>query len=137
MLDNEISRRTLLKVIAAGCGVVVASSLPREWVKPVINAGVLPVHAQSTGVGSIIGTIYGCGSGDWAPSVGATVTLMVGPLPYLNTTTNASGEFTFTGVPSGTYDLHGDDGWSTYDYNDAVVTTGLTTDVGNIGAGGC
>lgn len=48
MLEKEISRRTLLKAILAGCGFVVASSLPRKWVKPVINAGVLPVHAQSS-----------------------------------------------------------------------------------------
>jgi hypothetical protein len=40
-------RRKLLKVLAAGGGAVAfATLLPKKWVKPVIDWGVLPLHAQ-------------------------------------------------------------------------------------------
>ena len=42
-------RRKLLKVLAAGGGAVAASSLlPSQWIKPVIEVGYLPVHAQAS-----------------------------------------------------------------------------------------
>lgn len=137
MLEKDISRRTLLKVIAAGCSVVVASSLPRDWVKPVIDAGLLPVHAQTTSGGTITGEVWGCGSGSWAPSVNATVTLLVGSLPYSAGTTDGDGAFVFAGIPTGTYDLHADDGYNSYDFTGVVVTAGTTTNVGNMGSPGC
>jgi hypothetical protein len=44
---KTISRRRLLKIIAAAGGAVTASSmLPAEWVKPLVEIGMLPVHAQ-------------------------------------------------------------------------------------------
>jgi hypothetical protein len=40
-------RRKLLKVLAVSGGTIVAATLlPEEWVKPVIDWGVLPTHAQ-------------------------------------------------------------------------------------------
>ncbi len=53
MSDNrqklQMSRRTLLKIIAAAGGSMAASAmLPGKWVKPVMRAGVLPVHAQTS-----------------------------------------------------------------------------------------
>lgn len=46
---ETLSRRRFLKAIAATGGAAAASSLlPGEWVKPVIEAGVLPAHAQVT-----------------------------------------------------------------------------------------
>jgi hypothetical protein len=46
---ETLSRRRLLKALAATGGAVAgASLLPGEWVKPVIEAGVLPAHAQVT-----------------------------------------------------------------------------------------
>ena len=49
--QTTLSRRRLLQAIAAAGGAVTASTLlPGEWLKPVVEAGVLPAHAQVTGV---------------------------------------------------------------------------------------
>ena len=47
--DQSLSRRELLKALAATAGATAAAAfLPANWVKPVIKAGVLPAHAQGT-----------------------------------------------------------------------------------------
>jgi hypothetical protein len=47
--QQELSRREVLKALAAIGGAAAASALlPERWVKPVVEAGVLPAHAQST-----------------------------------------------------------------------------------------
>ena len=47
--QNHITRRTLLKLLAAGgIGLGASAMLPGEWVKPAMKVGVLPVHAQSS-----------------------------------------------------------------------------------------
>lgn len=47
--EDMIGRRELLKALAATSGAVVAASmLPGKWSEPVIEAGVLPAHAQGT-----------------------------------------------------------------------------------------
>jgi hypothetical protein len=134
MLEKEISRRTLLKVIAAGCGVVVASSLPRKWVKPVIDAGLLPVHAQTTSGGTIIGRVMGCAGGlpDPVPVEGATVSVDT-PTP-MTATSDGLGMFIISGVPEGTYTLSTSVGW---DISGVGVTEGEITNAGDIGPGGC
>lgn len=46
---QALSRRELLKVLAALGGAVTASSLlPEKWARPEIGAGVLPAHAQAS-----------------------------------------------------------------------------------------
>ncbi len=46
---QTISRRKLLKTLATAGGAVAATTLlPSEWAKPVVEVGVLPVHAQAT-----------------------------------------------------------------------------------------
>ena len=46
---QSLSRRELLKVLASGgTALAAASFLPAKWLKPVIEAGVLPAHAQAT-----------------------------------------------------------------------------------------
>jgi hypothetical protein len=45
---NEVSRRDALKVLAAAAGAATLSTLPSQWEKPVIEVGVLPVHAQGS-----------------------------------------------------------------------------------------
>jgi hypothetical protein len=47
--DPRISRRELLKALAALGGAVAASSLlPEKWSQPQVGIGVLPAHAQSS-----------------------------------------------------------------------------------------
>ena len=44
-----LSRRELLKVLAASGGALAAAAfLPGKWSKPLVQAGVLPAHAQAT-----------------------------------------------------------------------------------------
>ncbi len=44
-----LSRREMLKTLAAGSGALAAAAfLPERWVKPVVQTGVLPAHAQSS-----------------------------------------------------------------------------------------
>ena len=46
-MDLEVNRRKLLKILAASGSAVVASTMiPGKWLKPVVDMGVLPAHAQ-------------------------------------------------------------------------------------------
>lgn len=45
--QNE-SRRTALKTLMTGGGFATLSALPAQWVKPVVDAVMLPVHAQTS-----------------------------------------------------------------------------------------
>lgn len=48
-LETSLNRRELLKALAAGSGAMAACTiLPAQWVKPVIEVGVLPAHAQAS-----------------------------------------------------------------------------------------
>ncbi len=47
--EPTLGRRDLLKALAAGGAAVTAASLlPGKWVKPMVEAGVLPAHAQTS-----------------------------------------------------------------------------------------
>ena len=47
--EHGLDRRELLKVLtAAGGGLAAAAFLPDKWLKPVMESGVLPAHAQAT-----------------------------------------------------------------------------------------
>jgi len=55
MKSND-NRRKLLKSIVAGSGAVIAGkSLPETWSKPVVNAVLLPAHAETTDSASLPG----------------------------------------------------------------------------------
>ncbi len=44
-----VGRRDALKILVASAGAVLgAAALPGEWMKPVVETGVLPVHAQAS-----------------------------------------------------------------------------------------
>ena len=45
--QNE-SRRTALKTLMTGGGFATLSALPAQWVKPVVDAVMLPAHAQTS-----------------------------------------------------------------------------------------
>ncbi|MDM8528371.1 hypothetical protein QUF58_09180 [Anaerolineales bacterium HSG24] len=48
-LPNQISRRCLLQSLGAlGGGMMATTLLPGRWIKPVIEAGQLPAHAQGS-----------------------------------------------------------------------------------------
>jgi hypothetical protein len=47
IIEETLGRRQLLKALAATGGAAAAASLlPGKWAKPVVEAGVLPAHAQ-------------------------------------------------------------------------------------------
>lgn len=45
---RDQSRRTTLKTLLTGGGLVTLSALPTQWVRPVVDAVVLPTHAQTS-----------------------------------------------------------------------------------------
>jgi hypothetical protein len=45
---DQLSRRQALKTIAALTGAVTLSTLPGKWSSPILKAGALPVHAQTS-----------------------------------------------------------------------------------------
>jgi hypothetical protein len=57
-MSNEVSRRQLLKILAATAGAAALSSVPNQWKTPVVDVGMLPAHAQGlSGLGAISGTV--------------------------------------------------------------------------------
>jgi secreted PhoX family phosphatase len=49
MANRQIGRRDLLKALAASGGAIAVTSIvPGKWAKPVIEAGLLPAHAQGS-----------------------------------------------------------------------------------------
>jgi len=45
----QLTRRNALKLLAAASGAALGSAfLPAKWTKPIVETGVLPVHAQSS-----------------------------------------------------------------------------------------
>jgi hypothetical protein len=47
--ETSLGRRKLLKALATGGGAIVATTtLPGQWVKPLIEIGLLPAHAQAS-----------------------------------------------------------------------------------------
>ncbi len=62
--QQKLSRREVLKTIIAGSGALAATAfLPSRWIKPVVEAGVLPAHAQSSVVCDATVTIVRVASG--------------------------------------------------------------------------
>ncbi len=54
MSQSPISRRQLLKILAAAAGTAVLTTVPNKWKTPVVDVGALPAHAQSlSGRGAI------------------------------------------------------------------------------------
>jgi hypothetical protein len=50
-----VTRNHFLKILVAAGGAITASAfLPDKWIKPLVNVGVIPAHAQTSGL-SIVG----------------------------------------------------------------------------------
>lgn len=45
---KKVSRRQALKLLTATAGAATMASVPNKWVKPILKAGVLPAHAQTS-----------------------------------------------------------------------------------------
>jgi hypothetical protein len=54
---QKLSRRDLLKLLAASAGAAVISTVPNKWVTPIVEIGALPAHAQASQRGTITGSI--------------------------------------------------------------------------------
>jgi hypothetical protein len=55
---SKQSRRKVLKSMAAGSGAVIAGkSMPDQWAKPMVDSVLLPSHAQTSAVCTIIGSV--------------------------------------------------------------------------------
>lgn len=50
----ENDRRRLLKALTLGGGAVTITKLPATWSKPVLESVMLPAHAQTSGVCSVV-----------------------------------------------------------------------------------
>ena len=60
MKKEQITRREVLKTIAAGGGALAAAAfMPDKWTKPVVEAGVLPAHAQASLLCATISLVEG------------------------------------------------------------------------------
>jgi hypothetical protein len=65
-MDNRvsISRRELLKLLAASGGAMAAAAfLPASWTRPLVQSGVLPAHAQASCIveAEVTDTVQGSG----------------------------------------------------------------------------
>lgn len=63
--EKKLGRRELLKaLIAGGSAVAVSAFLPGKWIRPVVEMGVLPAHAQLSGaplaISPLTSNIDGC-----------------------------------------------------------------------------
>ena len=154
---DQLSRRQALKTITALTGAVTLSTLPGKWSSPVLKAGALPVHAQTSPNTLVISNFqYSVGLGingqiptfpvtitvDYSDSAGAMTTGSVmhlviqslAQLPgYPRTIDDANPTITgdgFTGTVSSTVDLEVTAG----DFSVAVSVTnanGLTSNTLN------
>ena len=101
---SQITRRQLIKILAAATGTAVLSSVPNKWKTPVVEVGVLPAHAQgSLTAGTISGHVFLGVPGDASPVANATVSVDGASLQ--STPTGANGAYTILNVPAGTYNL--------------------------------
>lgn len=106
---SQITRRQLIKILAAATGTAVLSSVPNKWKTPIVEVGVLPAHAQgSLGTGTITGHVYQTVVGvnqpkspkiSGTPLAGAQV--MVDGTSLQSNLTGQDGAYTITNVPAG------------------------------------
>jgi len=84
--NKSINRREMLKkgALAAGGAITAAASLDGKWLKPIVNTGILPVHAQASVCGVYTFTPYFefDGGGAWNLGVNVTPIGPDGPISY-------------------------------------------------------
>ena len=110
MSKRQITRRQLIKILAAATGTAVLSSVPNRWKTPIVEVGVLPAHAQgSLRTGTISGGVFeGQALKPNKPNTprvgvpGATVSV---DGTALSAITASDGLYSIPNVPAGTYNL--------------------------------
>lgn len=116
---QELSRREVLKALAAGSGALAAAAfLPGRWAKPLVQTGVLPAHAQSSRC-AISLAIDGIGQCDCqggnrasltytptdSPPTGVQATYDGQPAPTNSLIASSPGFFAFNfGLPQGPFE---------------------------------
>ena len=138
MSQSPISRRQLLKVLAAAAGTAVLSSVPNKWKTPVVDVGMLPAHAQTlSGVGAVSGTVtlsIPVGSPSSAKIIAPTITITIvstafSTMPSYDHIANGLQYFTYSimNVPAGTYTVRCNYCSVDHDVTGVVVHAGATT----------
>jgi hypothetical protein len=117
--ETMVSRRKLLKALAATSGAVVASQmLPGQWMKPVIESGVLPAHAVGSPTRTPTSTPQ--------PGITPTNTPQPGITPTATPAANITGrwiiEFTITAL--------GSEGSTVYKVGSKITTNWAMTQTG-------
>lgn len=103
-MSTKVTRRQLIKILAAATGTAVLSSVPNKWKTPIVEVGVLPAHAQgSLRTGTISGHVYLGVPGDATAVADATVS--VDGTSLHSAPTGQNGAYTIPNVPAGTYNL--------------------------------
>lgn len=83
---SAISRRKALKILAAAAGTVTLTSVMGQWMKPVLRVGVLPAHAQTSGLPSSTPTATPTTTATSTPTSTSTATPTSTPTPTATAT---------------------------------------------------
>lgn len=140
MSQLPLSRRQLLKVLAAAAGTAVLSTVPDKWKTPVVEASVLPAQPQLSGAGTITGNVIVTLPAG-APVRGDSPLPPPPPIPIsilgtaisvnavFDHTTPPSAFFPYTinNVPAGTYTVRCTYCAANHDVTGVVVNAGATT----------
>lgn len=89
----SLTRRQLLKALLAAGGAATVSMLPSRWVKPVVDVGVLPAHAQVSATPTL--------PPDLTPTATIQAPYAINSLTFYNPDTNTA--FFHPGDPIATY----------------------------------
>ena len=106
---QKLSRRELLKLLAAATGAAAISTIPNKWVTPIVEIGALPAHAQGSASGSIQIIFGNQGSPikgnapTLTPSFTVNITLQGQFVTLYSHQFNGTGSVLFSPVAAGTY----------------------------------
>lgn len=136
MKQKDVARRRLLGAIAAGTGVIVTGrTLPNSWSRPVVNAVMLPAHAQTSCSGTYRGPTQE-GGGCLQPGVCVTVTVLDCSSVEVRLDSNVSETFSGSGALNGqSFSFNISSSANTVGVNGVFHNDG--TVAGEIGGGDC
>lgn len=106
MSHPKLSRRDLLKMLAAATGAATISTLPNKWVTPIVGIGALPAHAQGSLRGTIqvtVNDLAGRKPKPPNPAILCSFATVTVPSLSLSHCFDTTGTFSFTNIPTGDY----------------------------------